>query len=317
MTQFVAYRDTFIVYHVEAPANLDVGIRGFKDQSIYNSEVLALQTYAPVDSLREQFDNGQSYISGDLAIFQETGFNSAALHSGHPYGDKKELSAQISTPIRIVEGLRFYYEDIAFIEPGDTNAWYPSPQMWDYVTTEYSLDGINWEILSDPYDARFDADWLDYYQTQRQPIPELWRNHQQILSETIPVDQNAYLRFRLYADEYTNGWGWTIDNVYIGMNDITGIENNLLPPTQFFLGQNYPNPFNPSTRISYQVAVPGHVELSVYNALGQKVRTLVDEDKGTGKYQVTLEAHTLASGIYYYRLKSGLKIKTQKMILIK
>jgi len=317
MTQFVAYRDTFVVYVVQIPATLDITIRGFKDLNIYDSEILALQTYAPVDSLQEQFEGGQSYISGALAVFQETGFNSAALHSAHPYGDKKEQSAQVNTPIRIVEGLRFYYQDIALIEPGETDAWYPNPQMWDYVTTEYSLDGINWEMLADPYDARFDADWLAYYQTQSTPIPELWRNRQHILSETIPARQNAYLRFRLYADEYSNGWGWTIDNVYIGMNEITGIENEMLLPAIFNLGQNYPNPFNPVTVISYQIPTAGHVELSIFNALGQKVRTLVDEIKGTGSHRVTLEANTLASGIYYYRLKSNLKTKTRKMILIK
>lgn len=317
ITQFTAYRDTFIIYHAPVPAEFGINIRGYKDMDIYNSEIRTIQTYAAIDSLREHFDSGPGLFNGDFTIFQEEGFNSTALHSTHPYGDKLELTAQIGAPIKIVDGLRFFYQDIALIEPGETNAWYPNPQMWDYVTSEYSLDGINWEILSNPYDARFDPDWLAYYQTESTPIPELWRNHQHILSETLPVGQNAYIRFRLYADEYTNGWGWTIDNVYVGMNDITDIEDPLTILNDFSLNQNYPNPFNPSTVITYQIPVKGHIELSVYNALGQKVRTLIDKVENAGSHQVTFDAQTLASGIYYYRLQSGLKTETRKMILIK
>ncbi len=97
-------------------------------------------------------------------------------------------------------------------------------------------------------------------------------------------------------------------------------------PVSFLLGQNYPNPFgesrsfrsNPATRIRYQVPREARVELSVYNLLGQKVRTLVNEKQQPGNYSVSFKARQLASGVYIYRLKSRSGfVCTKKMILMR
>jgi hypothetical protein len=89
----------------------------------------------------------------------------------------------------------------------------------------------------------------------------------------------------------------------------------------FLLSQNYPNPFNPSTVINYQVGAihesPVFVELIVYNSLGQKVRTLVNERQPAGVYQVNFEAFGLASGVYYYQIKAGNFTQARKMLLIR
>ncbi|MBD3257750.1 T9SS type A sorting domain-containing protein [candidate division GN15 bacterium] len=97
----------------------------------------------------------------------------------------------------------------------------------------------------------------------------------------------------------------------------------MLPGT-FALDQNYPNPFNPSTVISYSIA-PGQLDrttLSVFNVLGRKVATLVDEVQGPGQYEVTWDGSTdggerVASGIYFYRLTRGEAAETKKMMLVK
>jgi len=85
---------------------------------------------------------------------------------------------------------------------------------------------------------------------------------------------------------------------------------------KFQLSQNYPNPFNPSTTISYRLSAISHVELTLYNMLGQKVRTLVSDKQNQGNYSIKLDANDLASGVYFYRLKAGKFVKTKKMILI-
>lgn len=87
-------------------------------------------------------------------------------------------------------------------------------------------------------------------------------------------------------------------------------------PVGFILYNNYPNPFNPATAISYQLSEVSNVELTVYNTLGQKVRTLVNERQEAGKYSVKFSGRGLASGIYYYRLKAYGYIETKKMILL-
>ena len=85
----------------------------------------------------------------------------------------------------------------------------------------------------------------------------------------------------------------------------------------FVLEQNYPNPFNPSTVINYSVANSGKVSLIVYNILGQKVAELVNEIKTAGSYNVTWNAASAASGVYYYRLEAGEQTLIRKMMLIK
>ncbi|OQY37688.1 MAG: hypothetical protein B6226_04920 [Candidatus Cloacimonetes bacterium 4572_65] len=88
------------------------------------------------------------------------------------------------------------------------------------------------------------------------------------------------------------------------------------------LGGNYPNPFNPETTISYNMKNSGNVTIEVYNILGQKVKTLVNENKTAGNHTVVWAGlndnnDSVASGIYFYKMRSGKYSKTHKMILMK
>jgi hypothetical protein len=86
---------------------------------------------------------------------------------------------------------------------------------------------------------------------------------------------------------------------------------------EFMLSQNYPNPFNPSTNIRYQVSGVSEVRLEVFDMLGRKVSTLVNERKAAGVYQVDFNAASLASGVYFYKLQAGSFSETRKMMLMK
>jgi len=93
-------------------------------------------------------------------------------------------------------------------------------------------------------------------------------------------------------------------------------------PKDFSLAQNYPNPFNPTTTISYALPTNAFVKLVVYNILGQKVKTLVDEAQTAGFRQVVWNGQndrgeTVGSGIYFYRIQAGDFTKTAKMSLLK
>jgi hypothetical protein len=85
----------------------------------------------------------------------------------------------------------------------------------------------------------------------------------------------------------------------------------------FTLAQNYPNPFNPSTNISYTVGSHQFVSLQVYDVLGRKVATLVNEAKDAGTYSVRFDASSLPSGVYLYRLQAGNFSETKKLLLMK
>jgi hypothetical protein len=124
---------------------------------------------------------------------------------------------------------------------------------------------------------------------------------------------------------------------------VTGIGNNHnLMPDDFVLYQNYPNPFNPATTISYSLpavakgytpylnsgsinSLPGGdesggllpVKLVVYDILGKKITTLVDEYQNPGNYSVTFSPGNLSSGIYFCQLLAGSKVSSIKMNLLK
>lgn len=85
----------------------------------------------------------------------------------------------------------------------------------------------------------------------------------------------------------------------------------------FILEQNYPNPFNPVTTIRYSIPKTGYVELTVFNALGHKIETLINNVQTFGDYSVDFNASHLSSGVYYYRLKFEQHSLTKKMLLIR
>jgi hypothetical protein len=92
-------------------------------------------------------------------------------------------------------------------------------------------------------------------------------------------------------------------------------------PTRLFLEQNYPNPFNPATRMRFSIPTSGVVNVSVFDLLGREVSRLVDTHLMPGVYEVTWDATSYSSGIYYARLLQGteseMKIQTVKLILQK
>jgi parallel beta-helix repeat protein len=88
-------------------------------------------------------------------------------------------------------------------------------------------------------------------------------------------------------------------------------------PSEFFVVRNYPNPFNATTTISYQLPEASHVKIEIYDDLGRKVRTLVDEAQSAGSHDVAWNASEVASGLYFYRIQADNYEVTRKMALLK
>jgi photosystem II stability/assembly factor-like uncharacterized protein len=104
-----------------------------------------------------------------------------------------------------------------------------------------------------------------------------------------------------------------------GIGGIVSVEkqNYKLPPSVCILEQNFPNPFNPTTKIKYQIPELSFVTIKVYDVLGNKIATLVNEEKTAGTYEITWYAENLPSGVYFYRLQAGDFVETKKMVFLK
>jgi len=134
-----------------------------------------------------------------------------------------------------------------------------------------------------------------------------------------------------YGIKYiTDGFGFSAYNGEVLSYGLSGAIINGIPygvinqvrntenfPIIYQLMQNFPNPFNPSTKIKFSVPEQGIVQIKVFNVLGKEIKTLLNDYRRAGKYEVVFDAGNLPSGIYFYRIVSGKYKETKKMILLK
>ncbi len=136
----------------------------------------------------------------------------------------------------------------------------------------------------------------------------------------VPNWNNLGLPIPIYIDLGNNG---TIDDT-IFVNNTVDVDDrgSLQIPTEYNLAQNYPNPFNPSTLIKFALPQNSQVKLVVYNQLGQEVARLVDEERPAGRHEITWNAASVASGVYFYKMEArgingASSMETKKMLLLK
>ena len=122
------------------------------------------------------------------------------------------------------------------------------------------------------------------------------------------------LSFQDFSGNYFNFYGAQITIFY---NTTTGIKDNDNIISGFSLSQNYPNPFNPVTTINYSLPKNSNVKLEVFDVIGRKVQTLVDENKSAGEHKVVFNAADYSNGTYFYRFHTEEFRNTKSMILIK
>lgn len=135
-----------------------------------------------------------------------------------------------------------------------------------------------------------------------------------VVSSLIKIDKTTGAATVVGTTNYRGVFG-----LAFAPDSTTDVASEELNPTSYALFNNYPNPFNPSTVISYQLPQSSFVTLKVYDVLGNEVATLVNELQSAGTKNVTfkLKDKELGSGIYFYQLKAGSFVQTNKMLLLK
>jgi hypothetical protein len=134
----------------------------------------------------------------------------------------------------------------------------------------------------------------------------------------IPTDLTVDTSYKIIITSITDPSIIDTSDASFSITPPSGVETvNLEIPDDYNLFQNYPNPFNPSTIIKFQLPVRSRVTLKIYDALSNEVETLLNEELGSGSYNIEFNAMNYASGIYFYRLLAGDFVQTKKMILMK
>lgn len=191
-------------------------------------------------------------------------------------------------------------EDPEFVNFGGTD------KMVDFVYNVYAGGGIDvWGW--DPDSAEYP---VYHYANLQWPLPEdLSHSLSQMGTDGYHIGSLEY-----YPSE--------LADYYEGLSSVEE-QNDLSIPSNFVLKQNYPNPFNPTTSIAYNLNRTNDVTLTIYNSLGQKIRTLVSRDNvPAGSYSIEWNGkndmgQNVSSGIYIYKLQMGSRSKMKKMILMK
>ncbi len=181
---------------------------------------------------------------------------------------------------------------------------------WRYVYT-YDLNGNR---ISNLYEIWDGTNWI--ISLRHTYTYDLNGNTTSYFYENLDgaMFTTGFLRF---VDSFGNDYSLTGTNIELFYKTITDVNENDFLISKFELSQNYPNPFNPTTIINYSVPKQANVSLKIYNILGKEVKILVNEYKQIGNYKIQLNASSLPSGIYIYRLQSGDFSETKKLILLK
>ena len=150
-----------------------------------------------------------------------------------------------------------------------------------------------------------------WYLSSFEIAPAYFGSAPRVFSDTIDF---------VYSD-YSLSYYYPIprDSIIENLTDVVGESESI--PLQISLS-NYPNPFNSSTSISFTLTEAGHVSLAIYDITGRLVNTLVNADVNAGQQTVTWDgtdesSRPVASGIYFYNLRSGNDLKSRRMILLK
>jgi len=145
-----------------------------------------------------------------------------------------------------------------------------------------------------------------------------WRDEQINLNSYI--GNNIKIRFYNKTDGGVQGDGFYFDNFRVvdymdSLASITQTGNQT--PDEYALWQNYPNPFNPVTSIKFDLPKSGHVKLSLYNVLGEKIETLHNGVLTAGSYKINFNASSYASGVYFYKIETGNFVAVKKLVVMK
>ncbi|HEX2868179.1 MAG TPA: S8 family serine peptidase [Ignavibacteriales bacterium] len=220
------------------------------------------------------------------------------------------------------EGMKYFWKVSSKNPAGES----PSSEVWNFTTLLNAPDSLKNSVISW---NELRLSWKDKSSGEAGFIIERKQSFDFVAIDTVEADVQSYTdstvqhlssykyRVRSYT-QYVQSAYSNLDSVMI-----TGISEQDIIPKDYSLLQNYPNPFNPATVIKYGLPAESHVNLVIYNFLGQEVGHIVNEIQRAGYHQINFNAGRIASGVYFYLLEARATDgsrdyrKVKKMLVVK
>jgi hypothetical protein len=283
--------------------------------------------FNPVTSYKNLFESDTNdFILHDFRIYLDEGFQNGALHSPHPYPSPDEdnvelnFSTTLKFPVILNDNAKMSFDEIVLVEPGSKGTEFGDFEFWDYVIVEGSKDkGNTWLPLTDGYDSRKHQIWEDSFNSSIADMnsttvgsSDLYINNQidMLANGNFSSGDTILIRFRLFSDPYSHGWGWAIDNLVIQSQLTTS--DAVLSPGNIRV---YPNPF---TGIFNVVAESNDLidllQFEVYNMQGQKIHS-EHHNNVTGYVTSEIKIENGNTGLYLLVVKeNGRQVLSKKII---
>ncbi len=282
----------------------------------------------PVERYVTNFDGGnQDFIGSDFTISTASGFDSPALNSAHPYPspdtDNTEFNFTtiLKYPIILKKG-KMTFDEIALVEPGEAGTKFGDENFWDYVIIEGSKDGgITWKPFADGYDSNFQPSWARLFNSAMSgnnstavPTKDLLVKHEinMLANGNFIVGDVVLVRFRLFSDPYSHGWGWIVDNLAI-QDWETAVRPTLISSGEVSC---YPNPA--TNQLNIQIDAKNTIQnliLKAYNSSG-KLIFIQDFPVGSNLFQTAIDVSPFIPGLYLFTLEPEKgQVITRKIVI--
>jgi hypothetical protein len=268
---------------------------------------------------------GNDFFSKGFSIEQPSGFGSLSLNSEHPYkspdedGKSLNFSSVLRHPVIFdASGLVISYRELVLVEPGEEGSLYGFSDFYDYVVVEASSDyGKSWFPLADGYDSRIHSAWETAYNSLTDGQNSTYAGKESMMlahniypkiADKVSAGDSLLIRFRLFSDPYSHGWGWVIDDLSIGPL-VDQVEESIQGQTLI-----YPNPGNGILNIRLKdVSAFDKTKVSVFNSSGQ---VIISSFPCTGS-ETILDISGYPSGLYYLIIRDPEGVKAIKYTLMK
>jgi Secretion system C-terminal sorting domain len=319
---------------------------GFFEMAIADPKPTAVADY------QNNFDAATTdFVGVGFSITQPSGF-SGSIHSDHPYTNGNDYNGgadrilQLLQPITIKSSdAMIRFDEIVLVEPNDKNpttnvlSKFGERYFYDYVVVEGSIDGgYTWDPFEDGYNCRASPDWLSLWnKNQVKDVANSTKLLQDIFDSGSIGTTNLFhlreinmlkpdngflagdkvlIRFRLYSDELTRGWGWAIDNLRVQVALPAVATAVSLPVDDKIEMTVSPNPSPDALNIKANFKQAGKVQMDVLSSNGSKIMTQnFTSDSQT--FNQSLDLKNFPAGTYFIRLYSNESVLMKKFVVAK